>query len=280
MNKLIFVLALVTSGNSQLLAQQVLVELGGFEKPESALYWEEKRAWLVSNVGPGGPTEKSGRGYLSLVNEMGNEPHQKWLEGLNAPKGLCWSEGRLFVADVDRVVEIDPTGPRIIRIVSLPGAKFLNDLVHLPGYGVVVSDTQAGALFLVTENGGAQWLKIPELGGPNGLWWDGQRLVLAQFRGAKGPGQLWSLDPARPEILQKLSSLQGSLDGVANLVPRGLLVSDYQSGKIYLVENDVPALFWSGKKGTADLGVSTASRLIAVPNMEKGVLTILENKRP
>lgn len=269
MKKIMMLLfALVCLG---LQAQEVLKEISGLEKPESALFWPEKNLWIVSNVGPGTATEKTSRGYLALVSGEGTV--EKWVTNLNAPKGLAWHQGRLYVADVDRVVEIDPSGPTFRQIVDIPGARFLNDLTSTP-LGVMASDTQTGSLWLISEEEPKLWFQSPQLGSPNGLFWVEGFLYLTQFRGTTGAGQFLKISPEKN--IQRISSLQGALDGSVYLGEKGWILSDYNAGKVFLLHGETLQVFWAGKKGTADLGLSVDGKVLAVPNMEKGLLTLIK----
>ena len=46
---------------------------------------------------------------------------------LHAPKGLAMSAGRLYVTDIDTLVEIDPASGRITGSWRGAEAKFMND---------------------------------------------------------------------------------------------------------------------------------------------------------
>ncbi|MEO2064920.1 MAG: ATP/GTP-binding protein, partial [Desulfurobacteriaceae bacterium] len=97
----------------------------GFKTPESAQCYEGKV--YVSNVGNLPPDAKDGDGYIALVSKDGKILNDKFITGLNAPKGITFCSGKLFVTDIDRVVVADPERGRILKEVPIKGAKFLND---------------------------------------------------------------------------------------------------------------------------------------------------------
>ena len=39
---------------------------------------------------------------------------REWATGLDAPKGMALANGQLYVADIDRLVEIDPATGKIV----------------------------------------------------------------------------------------------------------------------------------------------------------------------
>src|SRR5690242_16082702 len=82
---------------------QKIWETSGLEAPESVLYNSAQKVYYVSNV-VGTPTDKDGNGYISQLDENGKIVNQKWVTGLNAPKGLGLYNGKLYVADIDQVV--------------------------------------------------------------------------------------------------------------------------------------------------------------------------------
>jgi hypothetical protein len=44
--------------------------------------------------------------YISKVSPKGKMVNLKWMTGLDAPKGAAIHDGKLFVTDIDRLVEI------------------------------------------------------------------------------------------------------------------------------------------------------------------------------
>ena len=50
------------------------------------------------------PFKKDKNGFISKVDLDGNILKLKWVKGLNAPKALDISKGKLYVGDVDQLV--------------------------------------------------------------------------------------------------------------------------------------------------------------------------------
>ena len=84
-----------------------LWETSGLKTPESALPVPAEGFAYVSNIG-GQPTEKDGNGFISKVSLAdGKIIELEWAKGMDAPKGLALAKGRLYAADIDKLVEID-----------------------------------------------------------------------------------------------------------------------------------------------------------------------------
>src|SRR5687768_14246347 len=74
---------------------------------ESVIYDKERDVLYVSNI-DGNPEAKDGNGFISKVSLDGKVTEEKWVKGIDAPKGLGLANGKLYVTDIDRVHEIDP----------------------------------------------------------------------------------------------------------------------------------------------------------------------------
>ena len=76
-----------------------------FASPESAYFDSASGALFVSNIN-GQVLEKDGNGYISKVSPKGEMIKEKWATGLDAPKGIRITKGKLWVSDIDRVLGI------------------------------------------------------------------------------------------------------------------------------------------------------------------------------
>jgi hypothetical protein len=148
-----------------------------FRVPESVLYDNERDIIYVANIN-GAPTEKDGNGFISKLDANGKVDTLKWIIGLNAPKGMGLFGDKLYVTDIDCVVEIDIEKSRITNQYTSPHAQFLNDItVHSSGI-VYVSDNIANLIFCLKDGELEVWLKSNELREPNGLWAEEERLLI------------------------------------------------------------------------------------------------------
>lgn len=148
----------------------------GLDSPESVIS-DGRGGFIVSNVN-GPARDADGTGYLSRLDAEGRiiEP-QRWVEGLNAPKGLALGGGRLYVTDIDAIVAIDPETGAITARYPVDSAEFLNDAAAHDGR-ILVSDSATGRIHILAGNTVSLWLEDPALAGVNGLWPEPDRLLV------------------------------------------------------------------------------------------------------
>src|ERR1700722_18740009 len=87
--------------------QQVWVTDTVLRTPESAHYDPIKDIIYVANINKISKDTKDGDGFISIVKIDGKFENLKWVTGLNDPKGMAAYKGKLYVSDIDQVVEID-----------------------------------------------------------------------------------------------------------------------------------------------------------------------------
>ena len=81
-------------------------ETDGLSTPESICFDPGENMFFVSNI-VGRPSAKDGNGFITKLDSTGKIVSLKWIDGLNAPKGLAICGNKLFVADIDALVKID-----------------------------------------------------------------------------------------------------------------------------------------------------------------------------
>src|SRR5689334_3581992 len=77
-----------------------------FTTVESALYDPADNIIYTSNI-EGDPSKKDGKGSIGKLKPDGTVINARWTTGLNAPKGMALLNGKLYVADVYELVEIN-----------------------------------------------------------------------------------------------------------------------------------------------------------------------------
>lgn len=257
-----------------------LWEIDGLRQPESALLDAAAGVIYVSEVG-GDMRAKDGDGTISKVSPDGKIAQRDWVKGLNAPKGLGLANGKLWVADIDEIVEIDVASAKIEKRYPVEGAMFLNDVVTDTAGRVFVSDTMTNTIWAI-ENGALKvWLKRDALKGPNGLAIEGDNMIVAAFGRppsadqAAVPGNLVEA-PLSGDAARDLGDGTpiGALDGLVVLGGGKYLATDYLKGPLYLIDAsgsfetlvELPA-------GTADLSFDAKTRTAFVPQNKTGKLT-------
>jgi sugar lactone lactonase YvrE len=267
-------LALAGAVSAAAAEPKVVWEAEGFKTPESVLAVPAEGIAYVSNVA-GQPTDKDGNGFISKLSLAdGKVTTPEWVKGLDGPKGMALSDGKLYVADIDKLVEIDPKAGKIVTKYEAPGAVFLNDVTSDGQGNVYVSDSSTSAIWRLAAGKLEKWLEGPELKFPNGLKVVGDKLILAAW-GAPGtsapksePANLLAINLAD----KKVSNLGdgtpvGNLDG---LEPDGddFLVTDWVAGKVFRIAKSGKAdVLLTLKQGTADIGYVPSEKLLVVPLM-------------
>jgi hypothetical protein len=98
------------------------------KQPESALFDTQRKVVYASNVA-GDANAKDGVGFISKISPDGKLIELEWVKGLNAPKGMVMKGDKLYVSDVDQLVEIDIDKGEVSNRWNAEGSKFLNDTV-------------------------------------------------------------------------------------------------------------------------------------------------------
>ncbi len=255
-----------------------LWETSGFQNPESALPDTGAGVIYVSNVA-GGPVDKDGNGYISKLSLDGKVTTEKWVTGLDAPKGLARAGGKLYAADIDQLVEIDIATGAIAARYPAAGSKFLNDAVADSEGRVYVTDTTGNAIWRLENGRFEKWLESPDLKGPNGILVEGDQLVIAGWEidvqpdlSAKTPGNLLTVRLADKSIADLGNGAPvGNLDGLEPFDAESYLVTDWVAGKVFQISRSGDAKeLLTLSQGSADLGFIPSSRTAIIPLMVDG----------
>lgn len=253
----------------------------GLAQPESAYFEPTSQVIYVSNV-VGSPVEKDGKGYISKISPDGKVLVEKWVDGLNAPKGMRSYNKILYVTDIDALVSIDLATGKILKRLEIPGAQLLNDPGVDSDGNVYISDTFASKIYVVKDGKPEVWLTEKEVTHPNGILVHDQELVVASWGegmdtktwATKAPGKLVMFDLKSKEKTELTKNPIGNLDGLENDGSGGYYVTDHTGGIVYHVEADGTAVaILGGFKGAADIGMIDGKSVILVPRMGEDKLT-------
>jgi hypothetical protein len=229
--------------------------------PESVLF--DDSVIYVSNIN-GNPTIKDSNGYISRVSPNGEILAQKWVVGLDAPKGMAVYRNLLYVSDIDRVAVIDRKTGKIVQFIEIPGSKFLNDVTNSNQGIIAVSDMMDNAIYLINNNQADLLLKNDELKRVNGLYWENDVL----FAGTSDI--IFRIDVAK-KTFQKYSVGTGGIDGLERFSADKFIISDW-AGKIQVVStNSAPVEILNvaaENYNAADIDFNVKTKTLYIPTFK------------
>ena len=260
-----------------------------FKLPESVVFDKENNILYVSNM-QGDPFSKDGNGFISKVDLDGKIVKLKWIEGLHAPKGLAISKGKLYVGDVDQLIEIDIKAGKISKKLDAAGASFLND-VTVDTYGnVYVSDTFTDTIYRLNTFGQlTTWLYSPKLEAPNGLHYEKGQIIVGSWghpTDGFAPAVVGHLK-VNPSLIQPFKEIKslgnakpvGTLDGVESDGNGGYFVADWVGGNLLHIKADGNfKVLEKLSQGAADHEVIHDKKILIMPLMNDGKLVAFKIK--
>ncbi len=225
--------------------------------PESVLYDSDSGNIFVSNI-QGSPMKKDGNGFISMLDNNGHIKTLKWVTGLNAPKGMAIFDGKLYVADIDKLVGIDIEKAKIIEEYPVKNAVFLNDVTACKNGMVFVSDSRTGKIYLF-ENHKISEFPLDPVNGINGLCAANGKLYI-------GSNNIYELDIQTKEM-NVLFEDTGGIDGIKRMEDGNFVFSHWTGGIFITKENQIIKLLDTSAEGinSADIDYIKESRLILVP---------------
>lgn len=241
---------------------QTLIELWRtgpvMKTPESVLYSLELGVIFVSNM-DGDASGKDGKGFISQLTPDGQIKHAVWVSGMNAPKGMAIFKGKLYVSDIDELVEIDLAGEKISKRYPVKEALFLNDVAASEDGKIFVSDTRTGKIYVLENNNMTEWLADAQLKNINGLYTEDEKLYV-------GSDKLQRID-INTKTIETVQEGCGGIDGLCKDNANHFVFSNW-AGRIFYLENGkmtkmietVPQ-----KINSADISFAKALNLLLVP---------------
>ncbi|WP_372947006.1 hypothetical protein [Mariniphaga sp.] len=226
--------------------------------PESVLFDEEKEIMYVANIN-GDPSEKDGNGFISILNADGSEKNLEWVKGLDAPKGMALHDGKLYVSDIDRLVEIDVQSGKIISRYHATNAVFLNDVAACSNGMILVSDTRTAKIHALVNGSLTLWMEGEPLETPNGLFTEMGKLYI-------GDKNIYEVDIKTKEIKQIIADA-GGVDGLEKNNAGEFVFSNWP-GRVFVNRNgkNVKLLDTTAQEiNTADLDFALKLDLVLVP---------------
>lgn len=245
-------------------AQQTVWSTAGFDQPESVLHDTARDTLYVSNIN-GAPMEENGKGYISRVSPAGKILEQKWITGLNAPKGMALANGKLFIADLTKLHIIDIDTNKVIKSLHGEQSKMLNDVTIDDSGNVYVSDLLSGAIYRLTRQHDTleRWFEHAAIPHPNGVHYHQGKLLIGSWGKdmqddftTLEAGSIYHLNLADMTLVEDKNAKNiGNLDGVS-VLNDSIISNDWINGNVFKTNNNSKQLLFNAGKGAADISVS------------------------
>jgi hypothetical protein len=262
---------------------QVDEQQQALDAPENAYWYAPAQSWFVSSLGGGLSLERDGNGWITRFDENGNVIKAKWVDGLDAPTGMAAVDGRLYVGDRGGLVEIDIAKAQILRKIPLRGSEFINDVAAAPNGDLYISDTFTDRIYRLAKGRSTPeiFVESPELEYPNGLWVDGNNLIVATW----GPmTNRETFETSRLGTVKKINLRTKAItplgdgkpianfDGIVKLGD-SYFASDWMGGRLLKISpsGQVTEVL-RGFKQFADLGVRPDTGVLGMPEMSSNRL--------
>lgn len=257
-------------------APELVWETGGFQGPESVVFDAARKQFYVSNMGTFGKDAVPHDGFISRVSPDGKILELKWVTGLDDPKGLALSNGRLYVGDDPALAEVDlAEGMIVARHAPADGKGDFNDCTADAAGNVYVCSGRLGTVFRLSGGRLEPWFQLDrsKTGGLNGLKAEKDRLLLGgwSLRGPDGREQLGHISFVT--LADRTFGRLGDqpvchIDGIEPDGRGGYTVTDWLTGDVLHVGADgKPAPIMSLGKGTADHTYLVEKQLLIIPQM-------------
>ena len=258
-----------------------------FDAPENALWHETSGSWYVSSLGGGKVTlEEDNYGWISRLDANGKVITAKWVEGLHAPTGMAAVGNTLYAADRGRVAVIDISSAKLLKFIPLPGSQFVNDVAATSDGDVYISDTFTDRIYRLPKGGDPEvFIESSRLEYPNGLWVDGNTLIVATWGpmtdrttfATSRPGTILKINMKIREISPPGKVMQvANLDGIVKY-KKDYYATDWTGGRLLKIdpEGNVTEIM-KGYTQLADLGIDQTRGVVMLVEMSSNRVFILK----
>ena len=269
---LVVAICAVAAQAKELLPQKIT----GLKTPESVIQAKNGDIY-ISEINEFG---KDGDGQISKVDSKGNVT--VFATGMDDPKGLAMIGEKLYVADKNRVLEVNKDGTWQVygAQMAFPGTPvFLNDIEADKLGNLYVSDSgdlkSGGQIYKIAKGGGAITViadsKNPAILAPNGLLFEGRNNLLSvDFES----GILYRVN-LTTGATQKIAEGFGGGDGMVKTKTGKIFISDWKNGKVYRMVAGKAKVIKEGYKAAADIALMQDGVTLMVPDMKAGELDFI-----
>lgn len=254
-------------------------KITGLKTPESVVQGKDGSIY-ISEINEFG---KDGDGQISKVDKKGNVT--VFAKGMDDPKGLTIMGDKLYVADKNRVLEVNKDGTWQVygAQMAFPGTPvFLNDIEADKLGNLYVSDSgdlkSGGQIYKIAKGGAPITViadsKNPDILAPNGLLFEGRNNLLSvDFES----GILYRVNLSTGATT-KIAEGFGGGDGLVKTKAGKIIISDWKTGIIYESVAGKARLMKEGYKASADVALTNDGKYLMVPDMKAGELDFIEIK--
>ena len=200
---------------------------------ESAVYDKANNRIYASLIGD----REAGDGSIATVSMDGKLINKTFVAGLNDPKGIAITKDRLFVSDNKMLVEADLTTGKVLKTHTTESVQFLNDVAIDADGNVYASDTRTSEIYRLDTSGHfSLWMANETLDRPNGLLIQGNTMYVASWGAGENGGAVSKID-MKTKTIENISSSIGNLDGIRPYDANRMVISDWRSGNIHLIDS-------------------------------------------
>lgn len=248
----------------------------GFSKPYGVTVNTDKNYVYVSNMS-GAPNARGDSGFISRLKGDGSVDKTRFIDGaspgvtLNAPKGMAVTDGRIYVADIEKLRAFDEATGKFLFDVNfgdLPVQHFY-DVTLGPDKNLYVADGPANVIYRIDvqkQHEVTVFISDSDLGQPHGIVWYPGRQVFAVAGWSSG--QVTAYD--RSGTSQTLPAiLLRTLEGIASDDAGNLFVASSGLSAVYrIAANFSLETFWLSVSSPMGVAYSPAGNEIIAASSE------------
>ena len=197
---------------------------------EAVIFDDASQTIYVANVN-NAPWSKDNNGFISTLNTKGEITNLKWVEGLSGPKGMGILNGKLYVNDIDNVVEIDMVTGEITHKYQVSGTPHVNDITTSKE-AVYISGSNSDAIYKLANNEITQ-IAQDSLGRLNGLLHQKEGIYYATFATHN-----FGVYNETNNTFKTLTTDIGLGDGIVRLENNDFIVSSWKGELFYINSED------------------------------------------